>query len=624
MFTLKAKEELISAWDAYLIKLDKLKQEVQRRAQLNYALQDRMPPQRLILELASECMSLTKQQHGGEGNISCFYAVFREMCDIAEVTFYDYNLLVKLNSTDGFITCFDTDIKANLQKKYSENVLMPYLNRGGRWKGGRSAIDNTLLPNVMLASEFGAELRTLYLKNLVLRFIQKKQKNTLQAMSQNQSVEESLSCRLLRIYGGVLENPGQFPEETKDILWKMIQDRSKTTISEPNDIFVKFSKFTKEKPGEYFDGNVDNVEDPFFNALSPKQKHSLVQIAGLWSKKLKLKSRPAIEDQTPIRYITHLWKRKLPLTNIINSEEKVIRSPNTEENSRVRANQGAYMPSHGLSMSSSGYLEGLDNAKSLYYSWGMPTDPEASISNFHCDIEKIAREVVLLNPKGAALPGESYFTVGQNSLTGSSIKITQHTQISLGIIKDFKIYTLTSCPQWCEKINAELDCIQVGEKADAFYLKIVTAEPASDNLLECLNELKISLLRKFGGCEKIDFHVHMIPNGDGKFTIIFAPLTHLEVRENDIYVNPDSGESHVEQGLPVQHIHLGNGAGVFGIDFSQNQTMVAAIIEEGKRFLEKLYDFTAKTGSRDHVIDFLSQKIGFQPKVTTKCFFKHQ
>lgn len=633
-------------WQDYVHKLKTIEKEVARKTSLGYSLEKRLPTQVELLKLSEECFVLTESLHGkGKGNYAAFYSFFYKICEISQTTFYNYAALSLQKSKDEFITLLDIDVKNALQKNYMDKVRKPFIDQGGLWAGGRSPIDNTTLATIMPNHEVKAMLTASGLQRFMLTYIQKKQKAILKKVSEllgfdltkvsadlvkitlsdtsipfsSQKINsQHISFQLLLKYGTPLEDWGQVPQEIKEKLWKMVKERFKEpTVTNP--VFDAFSKFAKDKPGDFV--TAEDLKISTENNLQPRQLRWLAPMAGLWSNQLGGLSRTCIENHTPIRYFLMQWIRTSALEDLNDKGQRVtIRAASCHESSRVRANQGLYQREHGMSMSSSGLPEGLKQHNTLLYRLGIPVESGAPLSNLYCDIEKILREIYFLNPKtsnSSLLQGETYFTVGQNCISGSSVPQTQHTQISAGILTDFPIYHML--PAHCKfelSIDTVVELVPVGKKEDAFYLRITTNNPIAKNFIQCLIDLRMSLLEKFGGSKKIDFHFHAIPDGKGNFVIIFAPIARLEKREinkSTVYVNPDSGETHAKLGLPVEHIHLGNGAGTFGISFSDKQT-VEKVVKEGKALLCKLWDFTALKGSKEHAADFFQKKVSAKPR----------
>ena len=119
-----------------------------------------------------------------------------------------------------------------------------------------------------------------------------------------------------------------------------------------------------------------------------------------------------------------------------------------------------------------------------------------------CDIEKILREVVGLNPNSMELKRlseETFLTVGQNTISGSSIQITQHTQISEGKLENFPIYCKLASQHRSKTNIGIIEWVQVGQHEDAFFLKIITDNPTADDFIHALITLRIMLLTNTWG-----------------------------------------------------------------------------------------------------------------------------
>lgn len=420
-----------------------------------------------------------------------------------------------------------------------------------------------------------------------------------------------------------------FPSNKKELtkvlneLLKLLDDAFFDPIA--GTVFEHYGKFLKSNPGEFF---LPTSIIPETRHYTPQELQVFLHAQGTKSENAPLRhiNRTALERKSPVRYFPYTWKRKFPLASLT----ELIRAANSLETSRTRANQGLYSKAHGMSMSSNGLPEGFD-ARTRFlplFQSGIPIDPTASkVANIHCDIEKILRELAIFNPRmnpktGKPMQGEGFLTVGQNSAAGSSIKQTQHTQISEGVLEEFPLYNnAPKTGKFCEKLQSEINCIQVGNSEDAFYLRITTDNPQNDDLIKALIDLKMSLLKTFGGNDKIDFHFHGIPRGDGKFVIVFAPLTRL-VQNGAIFINPDLGKSHKDLDLPVEHIHLSNAcASPWGVSFTDQRT-VDHVINNGEKTLRKLWDFTAKKGAFDHVQKYLQEELKLELKEKNSFAFK--
>ncbi len=623
-------------WQAYLHKLDKIEKEVMRRTTEGYSLEKRLPTQLELLKLSDECLSLTEAQHGrGKGNYAAFFVFFYRICEKAQTTFYPYEHLLFQKSQDGFVTLLDGGRRAKLQQEYMNSIRKPFIDQGGLWAGGRSAIDNTILSTIMPKNELDAILATNGLKRYMLISLQKNQKRILQNVSHwlgfdltkvsSDLVRKTLSdtaipfaelkvntnllpFKLLLKYGNPIEDSGQLPDDIKTKLWQMSKDRFINSNCPLTELSRSFSAFVKSKPGEF----VTSADLKIKSNLRAKKLHWLAQTVGLWSNQLGGLSRSSLENLTPIRYFPVSWTRKFPLADINDAGQRIIiRDSNSEETSMIRANQAPYQLQHGMSMSTSGFIEGSINHSNLLYRLGIPLKSGTTLMNLYCDIEKVLREVYLLNPKSFSNQlGERdiFLSVGQNAISGSSIQQTQHTHVFEGTLQDFPIYqNLATNHKILTIWGNEFEFVQVGKTEDAFYLKIFIANPIDENYIECMVNLRMSLLEKFGGSKKIDFHFHVIPDGKGKFLVIFAPIIRLEreLKEGHfVFTNPDLGKTDRDLGLHEGCINLAQASGTWEV-FGKDKEKIDKILKNGKAALGNLWDFTAKKGSRSHVIQFL-------------------
>lgn len=635
-----SKQVFESRWQEFLTKLKDIENEVLRRTKAKYSLENRLPQQSELQVLSEECLELTEIWYGkGQGNLSCFLSFFYRICEIAEITFYDYQKLTKNSkqSNDNFITLLDTGLKVTMTQSYQKNILDPYLNAGGLLKGGRSAIDNLDLPASRSRKEGMALIRHQYLKQYLLKFNKRAAKKPLK-----------INGKVLK----ELEDWGQVHPDTQQLVAN-IANRDMKKLNHPNltsATFEKFAQFLQNKPGEYFTDEKLQSEmaqqDP--RLQDPRKFHLLIHTLGIWSGQLIQFNRNVIMNRSPIRYFsTKPWVRNFPLEDFTEQGRKIIRGPYVIEHSRIRVNQGPYQPMHCMSMASSSTKDLI----SPNYNFGFILDPKASnVENYSFDIEKCFQDAFALNPKSnkTNLPGECFFTVGQNTITGSSIKNTQHLQLSMGTLKDFPIYSnLKTKAEYYAAIKAEIDIISIYDPfieneyfiknsiskeriPEPFYLKITTMDLSFEPLIRFLNKLKTFLFEKYKGRENVDFHFQIVPEGNmGKFVIIFGPLARLKIEtlekkdaKETNYVNPDVGLSH-RAFKSMEHVHLAHASGVWGPDPKQIEDVKVfseQVLNNGKQELFKLWYFTAKLGAKKEVQEFIQQYFskGFLLKETEK------
>lgn len=157
-----------------------------------------------------------------------------------------------------------------------------------------------------------------------------------------------------------------------------------------------------------------------------------------------------------------------------------------------------------------------------------------------------------------------------------------------------------------------LDLCQVGEDPDAFFLKLVTAHPAKQALVETLIELRMLLLHRYGG-RGCDFDVHCcvaeesaLVSSEGslestgdlaldyEFVVTFAPVSAIEKIEGGYtYRNTSAKTLSTDFNIPCQTVDSSQGKG-------NMMTWGEADWElglSGRPALERLYDFNALKGA---------------------------
>lgn len=158
---------------------------------------------------------------------------------------------------------------------------------------------------------------------------------------------------------------------------------------------------------------------------------------------------------------------------------------------------------------------------------------------------------------------------------------------------------------WVEPLNAYVDLVQIGESPDALFVSIRTRRPAALPIVSFLQDLRVVLLRKFGG-RTLDFNIKAVPEGTGWFRVTFAPITMLETTDG-ITRNPDTGETQADARVPVSSHDTGSGQGSMLVNSAQEQ----ALALEGQDMMIRLYDWTRKPGSRKVIRDFLLHRIAY-------------
>jgi hypothetical protein len=290
---------------------------------------------------------------------------------------------------------------------------------------------------------------------------------------------------------------------------------------------------------------------------------------------------------------------------------------------------------HGMSLSSGGYAvdetdmprtsAGVEKKKEPGYSFLMEfqwiQDPAANIENwFLTDMEKILNEVWLLNPRGPErdfLPGEMMVEVGQNPKVGSSIKQTQHTQMSKGSLASHPLLRTSSAtgPRYSEYLGATIDFVDVGPldaspELRGFFMKVQTTRPTAPYLVGFLVGLRLHLLNQFGGSEHMDFFCNAMSDGDGGFVIVFAPLPQLEKLDDKppdfaMWANPLTGESTESAGLQEGRIDFGKGVGHF---LCAKPELREQLMNGGEETLRRIWAFNRVPGAQTAVERYVAER----------------
>eukprot|EP01104_Vermistella_antarctica_P015176 TRINITY_DN4921_c0_g2_i8.p1 TRINITY_DN4921_c0_g2~~TRINITY_DN4921_c0_g2_i8.p1 ORF type:complete len:973 (+),score=162.40 TRINITY_DN4921_c0_g2_i8:616-3534(+) len=431
----------------------------------------------------------------------------------------------------------------------------------------------------------------------------------------------NMSYRMLLRQGHVVRSWGQLSRQEKDKINHYIASElmgrsslkrgaalgaaaaATSTTAERTPLQSKmeqFVEFTRNHPGSIFAGD--------------REEHKKLLLLGMWTNNISVVKRSCMETMTVHRYLPIEWTREVTLWTIDESgQECALRRNGDKEFSRIRKNAYPYAESHGMGITTGGVVEGEQEHGSLLYDLGAvaASDPEGKLSNWYCnDIEKVVQEVYLLNPSAEddLLPGEAYHIVGQNPKQGSSIGETQHTQIWRGDTRDWPLMTLENRAMYCREIGAYIDLVQVGEECDAFYVKLRTRNPANPALVEHLQDLRLLLLRHFGG-RLIDFCVSALPQGgNGWFVIAFAPISMIEKFDTGIAQNVDTGMTNVDMNLPMaKNLDSSSFLGQLTVENDSHWW----IVSEGRAALSRLFDFTRKPGARRIVREFLLYRFAY-------------
>ncbi len=599
--------------------------------------------------MSETCFSLTKAWYGTSGNISAFYEWFIEAQEEAGLFAYKWVQVPSFRSDDGWVKIVNGAIRATfyVDSKAEEKDIQA---RGGVSSSlGESAIDNTVLANVMRPEEAKLMLASGHIRHFVIHQMAAVQRKHLHDIGQLLGIPDferaspelvsksicsltqqqisslkldmqSFPMTFLSNKGYIVSNWGQIPVEyqkqTHNYVMSHLSTPTPTPSISPDRASSAGTESKASAPTVEFSHQLEEFlafvkAHPGRLWKNDKREHKRLLLASLWSNELTVQKRSFVETKTMHRYIPLPWKRTVPLLTIDEKGvETVKRRLGDREYSRVRKNGFPYANSHGMSVTTGGVEEGLSVHGTLAFELGLPSDGDAKLGNwFITDIEKICAETSFLNPAGRyedLLPGEEFHDVGQNPQIGSSIGATQHTQITRASLSNHQVYLLKHRPQWCE-LGFYVDIVQVGEQEDAFFVKLTMSNAYHEPAIRLLQQLRIGLMREFGG-HSVDFNVKGLADTAGGFVITFGVITQLQIIERSVSLNPDTKIKSSDVPLPQCCTDTLAAAGGFLI--SDHRKMELARIE-GRRCLVTLYDFTRKPGARRFVRRFLLANCGF-------------
>jgi len=620
-----------------------------------------------IPEIGDQVMQLTEIWYGSDrgGNLSLVYRWFVKSMETIGVTKYRYDSLPVERTKDDWVVIVDGATRANTLKKLGQGTNLPHaMPDGPMHKQGLSAIDNTVLRNVFTPTEARMLLLGRRLRKGLCRLIGLRQISILRKLSQWSQIDildlsgnendaeghrlvrslltaltaedlqvlgvdtESFCFQELKRRGSVLLSYGQLSTDAQQIVLqatRTLLGASTTDVMSPRaeseDIFEQFVAWNRDRPGEFF--------------CNDKRKHIEAKLCGIISGNVIAVRRSAMERMTMSRFFPISWSRTQPLWGVFTTGPFQVRAAGIKELSRVRANECPYALLHGMSLSAGGFASdphkrtgmnkkrrGSAGGYSLLMELQWVRDPSANIENwFLTDIEKILQEAWHLNPHGPRalmLPEEGFVIVGQNPKVGSSIRQTQHTQLSEGSLAECPILRLKHNPQWSTRLRAELDVVDVGpvgapQKDCALFVRIVCQNPTAPAILSFLVSLRVELLTQFGGGEVLDFMVTTVGDEEGAFVIVFAPIAQLEkigTAHPDLadWLNPLTKETSDALGLEEARVDYGKGMGQFLV---AKQALREQLLCGGETTLRRIWAFNRVPGSREAVHKFIEAQQTF-------------
>jgi hypothetical protein len=346
----------------------------------------------------------------------------------------------------------------------------------------------------------------------------------------------------------------------------------------------------------------------------PKLHRQLLLLVGL-SKRWAVVDPAEIEKHVQHRFLGIQWVRSVDLITIDDAgEETMLRPAGSDERTRFRKNKFPYSEAHGLGISTGGAvtsLESLERSSSTEAASG-------KLENwFASDFEKIAREAELLwSGSSQALPYEQPHEVGQNVSAASSIRATQHTQITRGSAVAWPVFNLQAKPVWVVDIEAFLDICQISaSEPDAFMLKLRTTKPSHTPLLQLLQDVRIGLLREFGG-RSVDFDFHAVADTTpGWFVLTLVPVAMMEKASAPAYKrNPNTGSTNFDYGISAGTVNSSTGKGNVMVQNEEQRKQMLGNNGEGgsgRECMEKLFELVRFPGARKFVRQLLLVKFGY-------------
>lgn len=494
--------------------------ETKRRRDAGYDFSDRMPLQLEIDKMVDANLKLT-------GGLELIYPAFIEMAVSAQNTFYsDFQTS---RSNDQALNLLDVQDKATKQKEYfsPNGVRDEYAKSGGLFPTGRSPIDNTLPPEVWLAEDADRLRKRKPVMTGWMHLVNK--------INAKKGIPPK-------------ENLGQIAKEGKALLWNKIC--KKYPAQEYQTKYSELVNFMQKNPGADYD------------------KHLLEE--GIMGGHIKALYRDEVHKQVPYRYLRATYNRVTPLCKVINEEIVTVRPEGSEEVVLLRANEGHYLPQHGMA----------------FTKWPNRT-------NEFPDFETLAFQASLYNKT---------VLVGRNSRAGSSIPQTAHDQLTTLKLSDVPHFAQISDPKPALELGGIVDIVQLGDTEDAFFLRLDTKNVYRIEIIEFINNLILKMQMHFNE-KDIDFQVQIIPDDrHNQYSIIFIPFAALQ-KQNDVLTNPNTGKTNITEQV-AEHLHVGNSCGFWA---AFQNSPVELWKQGGRQSLNRLFDFACLPGTRNFIEEYVNK-----------------
>ena len=362
---------VMHCWVPFLTTLDKLGQDVQFRAKEGFLADHRFTLRgRELFELQQRNLGLTERWYGrGRGNICALYRFFVSGMVDSGVVAFRFQTIPLGKSDDGFAECVDTATRSKAGAVLGTRNQQ-HVSRGGMsQKQGESAIDNTVLVNVLSRGEARRLLAGHIVRNALVHFLRLRQKQLLRRVAAHAGLpaldavnsssggsaqatggiapvsagggaleggllafpnavraalgtltpaelerwgidNASPSWRSLLETGNLLADWGQLPVGTQfkaedDIRRSLLQRRAYSVLDNSKSDEDQFSRLLRWCR-----------EHPGRFLDDNRKQHMLCLVAGLWSNRIAVITRSMMERLTLAKYAPISWTRQVPLVSV--------------------------------------------------------------------------------------------------------------------------------------------------------------------------------------------------------------------------------------------------------------------------------------------------------------------
>lgn len=366
---------------------------------LGVSLEEVLPPQSQWESWMRRCMELTAVWHGSP-NISAMYQLLTECSEYDGISPYRFQDVPSTWSDDGWTRAVDGRVRGAFAAKAKELEAARGPSAVAQ-TAGESAIDNTVLPNILTREESKVLLAGRRIKQVLVGRVAALQKSYLRRLAESgalgtaaplslapaqlkallASVDANASvlkaCRIVRegtawgrlVSTGVLmTSVGEFDAARRVEMEAFIKaalsdDGSSGGTGEcgggvsSTDELDEFVAFVRKSPGRLYQGDAS--------------AHRKLLLGVLLSDRYVVLKRSALEAFTNHRFLTTHWERTSPLVTFSDDgAESCLRPAGAREVGRLRKNGFPYFASHGMGLTSSGLAEGESERGGLAYELG--------------------------------------------------------------------------------------------------------------------------------------------------------------------------------------------------------------------------------------------------------------